>query len=108
MNSNYAAVCVFSINNHYVDISFWNTVSKIIFWSSYLLIGLPGNYFYDYEMYPYDFYSPGPNYRPNYRNYGGRGDYGGYGGYDFYPSRNFPRGGGGGGGRPYRGGNNRF
>lgn len=69
-----------------------------------------GNYYYDYEMYPYDFYPPGPyggQRQGNFRNYGGRGDYGNYGGYDFYPRGNYSRGGGG-GGRPYRGGSGRY
>ncbi|WAR10000.1 hypothetical protein MAR_035076 [Mya arenaria] len=68
-----------------------------------------GNYYYDYEMYPYEYYQPGPyggGQRPNFR-YQGRGDYQGYGGYDFYPRGNYSRGGGGGGGRPYRGGSGR-
>ncbi|KAH3826846.1 heterogeneous nuclear ribonucleoprotein A1, A2/B1 homolog isoform X2 [Dreissena polymorpha] len=71
--------------------------------------GRGGMYYYDYEMYPYDYYGPPNAYSRPYGRYGGggggggggRGDYG-YGGYDFYPSRNYPRGGGG--GRPYRGG----
>ncbi|XP_052812525.1 heterogeneous nuclear ribonucleoprotein A1-like isoform X2 [Mya arenaria] len=69
-----------------------------------------GNYYYDYEMYPYEYYQPGPyggGQRPNFR-YQGRGDYQGYGGYDFYPRGNYSRGGGGGGGRPYRGGSGRY